>query len=288
MDTSALPLGTSHLTDTHLADDLRAMGLGTGQIVLVHSSLRAIGPLLDGARTLSQALLRVLGVEGTIVVPTFTSDNSDTSRAYRARTQGMDAAELARYSDGFPPFDKNTSSAAECGQFAEQLRIRSDAFRSDHPQTSFAAVGASARWLMADHSLDDHLGWSSPLAKLYQAHAVILLLGVGYECCSAFHLAEYGKAVGQPLMQYRCRITVGGMPIWHQYDDVVLDDSDFGGCGTAIESKMDLSMGHVGAAPARLFPLRQAVDFTEKWLTENRSTKNLNVQRPQMRMVDIT
>ena len=51
---------------------------------------------------------------------------------------------------------------------------------------------------MADHRLESHLGEYSPLAKLYRMEASVLLLGVGYQVCSAFHLAEYRYVESPP------------------------------------------------------------------------------------------
>ena len=83
------------------------------------------------------------------------------------------------------------ATPTSAGAVAEALRTTPGAERSDHPQSSFAAVGHDARELMAGHRLNCHLGEDSPLAKLYERDASILLLGVEYLSCTAFHLAEY-------------------------------------------------------------------------------------------------
>ena len=44
-----------------LAGDLRRLGLPTGAAVLVHASLRAVGPVAGGAETLLEALQMVIG-----------------------------------------------------------------------------------------------------------------------------------------------------------------------------------------------------------------------------------
>jgi aminoglycoside N3'-acetyltransferase len=54
-----------------------------------------------------------------------------------------------------------------------------------------------------------HLGERSPLGWLYAADAAILLLGVGYDACTAFHLAEYRRPSTRP-QKYHCFVADGG------------------------------------------------------------------------------
>ncbi|MFF0191065.1 AAC(3) family N-acetyltransferase [Streptomyces sp. NPDC005244] len=48
----------------------------------------------------------------------------------------------------------------------------------------------SSRMSSTVHDPDCHLGEGSPLGALYAADARVLLFRVGFEVCSAFHLAE--------------------------------------------------------------------------------------------------
>jgi aminoglycoside 3-N-acetyltransferase len=173
-----------------LTRDLRSLGVSPGQILLVHASLRWIGRVSGGASDVVSALRQVLGRGATLVVPASTADNSDTSRLYLARTQDMTADEIRRYRDAMPPFTPERPSVG-MGRIAECVRTTPGAVRSQHPQTSFAALGPRAQMLMTGHRLDCHLGESSPLGRLYQAGAWVLLMGVGYEACTCFHLAAY-------------------------------------------------------------------------------------------------
>ncbi|WP_432923706.1 aminoglycoside N(3)-acetyltransferase [Microbispora sp. CA-135349] len=255
-----------------LVRSLRRLGLRSGQTVLVHASLRSIGRIEGGVASLAGALLRVLGARGTLVVPTFTSGNSDTSRSYREATRGMTDEERRRYRDAMPAFDVRKSSSIECGVLSEHLRTLDGAVRSAHPQTSFAAVGRNAGWLMADHDLESHLGEQSPLAKLVKTEAMVLLLGVGFDKCSSFHLAEYRYRLDPPKTRYGCVVEIRGRRTWVDYEDVVLDDRDFAECGAALERTEKISRGRVGNAESRLFPLPMAVAFAERWLSEKRVT----------------
>lgn len=110
------------------------------------------------------------------------------------------------------------------------------------------------------------------LARLYEADARILLLGTGYESCTAFHLAEY-RLPSPPLRHYRCVVARAGRRQWWEYEDVELDDGDFAALGQDLE-RADVSGavrgGRVASAPGRLLRLRTAVDFATVWLRRHR------------------
>mgnify|MGYP002527390468 CR=1 FL=1 len=60
------------VTRSDIIRDLEAMGLKTGDSVMVHSSLSSIGHVEGGAQTVVEAFLELLGRGGTLMVPTFT------------------------------------------------------------------------------------------------------------------------------------------------------------------------------------------------------------------------
>ncbi|WP_328424781.1 MULTISPECIES: AAC(3) family N-acetyltransferase [unclassified Micromonospora] len=253
-----------------LAADLRALGVRPGACLLVHCGLRRVGPLERGPATLAGALRDVLGPAGTLLVPTQTAGNSTTSRTYLAATAGMDAAQLARYEAALPGWDGRTTPSQRMGALAEFVRCAPGAVRSDHPQTSFAALGPRARQLTDRHDLDCHLGERSPMGALCAADGQILLLGVGYEACSALHLAEYRLPVPPPERDYRCFRLVDGRRVRLDFRALDLDDSDFPTVGAALDGEPFVRHGRVGRASARLLPLRATVDFAVGWLAANR------------------
>jgi aminoglycoside 3-N-acetyltransferase len=255
-----------------VADDLRALGVTPGQVLLVHASLRSMGWVPAGAATVVAAITDVIGYEGTLVVPAETPGNSDTSRLYLARTAGLTGDEIIRYQASMPPFDPASTPSEGMGRVAEYVRTMPGAIRSAHPQSSFAAVGPMAHKLMDGHAINCHLGEYSPLARLYEADASILLLGVGYRVCSAFHLAEYRYTVNPPMRSYRCVIAADGQAGWHEYSDVALDDQHLGELGIDFDRTGIAATGNVMQASCRLAPLVPAVDFAAEWLRQSRNT----------------
>jgi aminoglycoside 3-N-acetyltransferase len=253
-----------------LAADLEACGLPTGSFCLVHCSLRRMGRLAKGPATVARALCEVLGPRSTIVVPAFTARNSTTTRRFRRLTAGMTADEAAAEEAGIEGFDRDTTPAQDVGAFAEHIRRHPSAVRSDHPQTSFAAVGPAAADLMDGHALDCHLGERSPLAKLYTADAVVLMLGTGGEgfgeVCTCFHLAEYRVATREG--RYRAYVVDAARRSLREFVAVELNDSDFGRIGAAMAAETGfVRSGAVGDATATWFPLPAAVDFAVGWMT---------------------
>jgi aminoglycoside 3-N-acetyltransferase len=258
------------LAGTVIARDLRKLGVTAGQTLLVHSSLSSIGWVDGGATTVVAALREVLGPAGTLVVPTTTAENSDTSREHLARIAGMTPRQVRSYRDAMPSFDRASTPARGAGRIAEEVRVTRGAIRSAHPQTSFAAIGPLALPLMKDHRLDCHLGERSPLGKLYAVGAWVLLLGVGYQACSAPHLAEYLYAPSPPRRTYRCVVRYRGRRMWRAYKDVVLDDSEFGAIGELLDKEKAVHRGYVGNAECRLMRMREVVDYATTWMRERR------------------
>jgi aminoglycoside 3-N-acetyltransferase len=254
-------------TRQSLAGDLAALGLRAGDTILLHSSLRAVGWVCGGPAIVVRALLDVLGPDGTLVVPAQTPDNRDPSRWHH---QPVPEQWWPIIREHLPPFDPATSHCRAMGLIAETVRTWPGAVRSAHPQTSFAAVGARAAELMAVHQLESELGEESPLAALEAADARALLLGVGYDRCTAFHLAEYRL----PWIRHRshaCVMTTPAGRRWVSFQATALDAGDFPELGSDFERRTgSVPMGRVGGAVARLLSIREAVTFARGWMVQHR------------------
>ncbi|MFI7639512.1 aminoglycoside N(3)-acetyltransferase [Nonomuraea sp. NPDC049400] len=260
------------IDNARLARDLAALGIGPGQVVLVHSALSRIGHVEGGSDTVVAVLRALLGDDGTLAVPSGTSANSDTSPHYRSATAGMSPEEIARYRSAMPAYDPRSTPSTSMGRIAECVRSLPGALRSAHPQTSFAAVGSRAAEITGGHARDCLLGERSPLARLYDAGALVLLLGVGYDKCTTFHLAEYRYTSDPPRRGYRAVVDDGRGPEWCEFVDVDVDVSDFEALGADFDKTGAVRRGRVGAAEARLFPLIAAVDYAVDWFAAHRGS----------------
>ncbi|MFD9224285.1 aminoglycoside N(3)-acetyltransferase [Streptomyces sp. NPDC060064] len=263
---------STQVSESQLAHQLNELGIQRGGTLMVHAALSAVGRVNGGPATVLRALRRVLGPDGTVVVPTFTSDNSDSSSAHLERVRGLSEEARAAVRDSLPPFDPASTPSTGMGILAETVRRHPDSLRSAHPQTSFAALGPKAEDVIADHRPDCHLGEDSPLARLYEMRAEILLMGVGFDRCTAFHLGEY-RVSSPPHRTYRCVIRVDGQRQWWAYDDVALDDSDFGALGEQFERAEipgAVRSSSVGAATCRLVQFVDAVEYAKRWFPDHR------------------
>ncbi|WP_406164498.1 aminoglycoside N(3)-acetyltransferase [Streptomyces sp. NBC_00996] len=261
------------LTESEVTHQLTELGIANGDTLMVHASLSSVGRVAGGAASVLSALSRVLGPEGTLVVPTFTSDNSDTSSAHRERIRGLSDEARIAFWDNMPPFDPANTPSTGMGVLAEAVRCHPQSARSGHPQTSFAALGAQAAKIIDGHHPDCHLGEDSPLARLYDTQAQVLLLGVGFDRCTAFHLSEY-RVDAPPRRTYRCVIRRNGLRQWWEYEDVALDDSDFGLLGADFERASageSVRSSLIGSAQCKLLSFVDAVDYAQLWLPSHRS-----------------
>ncbi|KAL2856542.1 SPBc2 prophage-derived aminoglycoside N-acetyltransferase-like protein YokD [Aspergillus pseudoustus] len=253
-------------TRQSLYNDLRDLGIKQGDTILLHSSISSLGWVCGGAETVVHALVDVLGDAGTLVVPSHSVDNSDPG-LWQNPPVPEEWHQLIRNS--MPAYDPRTTGARTMGMIAETVRTWPGAVRSAHPHTSFSAIGSKAGELVADHALDCRLGEKSPLARLEADNARVLLLGVGFECCTAFHLAEYRLSITyQENVSFAACIANGRE--WVTVQDTAVSEDGFDRLGSDYERDKTVILGTVGGASARLFSLASAVDYAQSWLPKHR------------------
>ena len=147
---------------------LRRMGIGPQDTLLVHSSMKSIGPVNGRADTVLDALSEYLQ-PGLLVFPTL--------------SYGQINSEHPRFSV--------TETPSECGILSELFRQRPGVIRSWHPTHSLAALGPDAAALVAGHEcFETPCARRSPWGRLVDRHAKLLFIGTGISCNTLLHGVE--------------------------------------------------------------------------------------------------
>ena len=153
------------ITKKEIKEAFAQIGLRPGTVVMVHTSLSAIGYVCGGAQTVIEALTETVGPEGTIMMPTQSWKNLDPEDGVHWNTE-EEYWQIIR--DNWPAYDKRITPTNTMGAVAEMFRSWPGVLRSDHPARSVAAWGKNAEYLVSNHDLSNIFGDGSPIGKLYE------------------------------------------------------------------------------------------------------------------------
>ena len=182
------------VTRSDIARGFRELGLGAGDVVLMHSSLRAFGRVEGGADAVLDGMLDALGPQGTLLVPTLTGHE--------------------KLSPANPPDFDLRIQPCWTGLVPETLRLRPEAVRSTHPTHSCVALGARAEELTRDHHTSPTpCGVTSPYFRVALAGGYIVMAGCTLTVCTTCHTVEELANLGyvcQPDVAYGSCIDCNG------------------------------------------------------------------------------
>ena len=145
-----------------LRSALEELGIGRGCTVFVHSSMSSLGYFRPGPEGLVALLSRMVGSEGTILMPSFPFTGS-----------------MQAYVGHSPRFDvRHTPSRS--GLLTETFRRYPGVLRSLHPTHPVCALGERAEELIEGHEhTRSPCGPNSPFGRLADHDALVLRLGTG-------------------------------------------------------------------------------------------------------------
>ncbi len=139
----------------------KELGLNKGDVLLVHSSYKSFGGVEGGPQTVINALLNILGTEGTLIMPTFTFN---FCRQFNEAGEGN--------------FDVG-STPSEMGVLTEIIRKMTGAKRSVNPIYSFVTFGKHAEEI-SNVKGKNVFGKDSVFAKIYSFDAKQMIIGLSY------------------------------------------------------------------------------------------------------------
>lgn len=159
----------------YLISAFRDLGVQEGDVLLVHSSFKSFGGVEGGPQIVIDALLEVLGKEGTLIVPTY--------------NWGFCSGET---------FDiKNTTST--CGIITELVRKNPSSKRVLHPIYSHSVLGKLVNDI-GNMRYKSSFGKDSVFAKLRELNGKIMIIGLPFILSNTF-----GHHVEEMLgIDYRC------------------------------------------------------------------------------------
>ena len=233
----------NELTRAEVTDQLRALGVNEGGVLLVHTSFRATRPVEGGPVGLIDALRDALGPAGTLVMPSW-SDNDDE------------------------PFDPMTTPASpSLGVVADAFWRQPGVLRSDHC-FAFATAGPEAARITSDPlPVPPHIP-ESPVGRVHDLDGQVLLLGVGHDADTTLHLAELLGGVPYRVPRY-VTVLQNGRPVRIDYGENDHCCERFTFADEWLRARGLLSEGPVGHAHARLARARDIVGVTVERLTRD-------------------
>lgn len=203
----------NEITKLDLVKDLKEIGIKNGHLLHLKVSMKAIGNVAGGAKTLVEALLQVVGENGTIVSDAF-----------------VNAFTLPLKKEDNIIVDDNTRSYA--GAFANAMIEHPKMYRSKHPIQKYVAIGKYAEELCKNH--DDKSGGYDLLHEMCKLDAVNLTIGKHVVGVGTTHIAI-------ELMGFKKKKQDAGVLYKNENGEIKLAKIDWnGGCGRGFPNFFSL------------------------------------------------
>lgn len=228
------------ISKARLVEQLRALGVREGGVLLVHMSYRAVRPVEDGPQGLVAALVEALGPEGTLAMPSATGDD--------------DVA--------FDP--TTTTNRDDLGVVADLFWRMRGVARSPHFD-AVAAVGPKAAWITSGPFVLPPAAPGSAIDRIRELGGQILLLGVTQHANTMLHLAEL--VGGAPYRSDFHYIDAEGQEVHYGENDSCCEKFELADEWLRVEGL--LRVEQVGHAEARLIDAEDLVRIAAEKVREN-------------------
>ena len=235
------------LTLDDLVAEFRVTGLQPGDTLLVHSSYKSFGGVEGGPQTVIDALLQVLGAEGTLIMPTFNFD----------------------FCKG-EPWDVRVTPS-QMGAMTNMVRTHPKARRVFHPIYSFAVLSKQAEFLTAERYKSSY-GANSLFAKLRQLDGKIMVVGLRYtDSMTFFHHVEEMEGVDyRYLKEFTGMVTDENGDSYEDTFSMLVRDIEKGvitevdPMGELMEQAGVITVRKIGEAKVSLMKANEVYEFTAR------------------------
>ncbi|GKW45716.1 aminoglycoside N(3)-acetyltransferase [Planococcus sp. NCCP-2050] len=246
-----------------LKKQLHRLGFGAGDNVMVHSSLKSMGWIAGGAQAVVEALVETITADGTLVMPSQSTDNSDPVYWMNPPVPENWHQPIR---ENLPAFDPFLSEMRGMGKIAECFHRHPGTIRSPHPSHSFIAWGNMASEWMREQPLEESFGVGSPLEKMLKEPVKILLIGTGFDSCTALHYAEFMQE-NRTTSPQGAALLENGKRVWCSYDCVDMDSDRFPELVKDYPGR--IQEGTLGQAAVKIADMQPLIEFGIKWLREH-------------------
>lgn len=229
------------VTQKDIHDFLKSIGIGRGDTVLIHTSMRALGETEGGCDGVIDSFKSYLS-DGLFIVPTHT---------------------WASVGNSHPTYDVRTEMPC-IGALPTVAVTRADGVRSLHPTHSIAAFGArAAEYVAGEEKARTPCPAGGAWSRLYDEDAIILLIGVGLNRNTYIHAIDemldlpgrLAEPISLTIVDYdgkRYEIT------YQKHGDT--GSENFGVFRAPLEACGALSWGKLGNATVGIFKVRRGTD----------------------------
>lgn len=253
-------------TRQQLAAGFRALGVGPGDMVMLHASVRAVGEVAGGPDQIHLALKDTLTEGGTLMMLAGCPQYFD-----EVGRGNLTAGQEAEVLDKLPVFDALTArSDRSNGILVEFLRTYPGTLVNDHV-ARFATWGKHAEYLVAHQPWNYAFGPGSALERLAARNGKILLLGSDHDAVTFLHYVEHILEVpDKRIARFKVPVLEDGNRVWRDMEEFDTSDNGahpnwpdrfFAKIVDGYLANAENWGGRVGDAMSHLFPARELLEF---------------------------
>jgi aminoglycoside 3-N-acetyltransferase len=198
-----------------LARDFTHLGIQPGDTVMVHASVRAVGPVAGGPDQIHLALKDALTDAGTLMMYASCSPGYDD--VGRGHLRPLEERYII---DKQPAFDAATVRAArDHGVLVEFFRSYPGSLVNDHV-ARFVVWGRHAPYLISKQPWHYAFGKDSALERFVELDGRILLLGCDHDNVTFLHYAEHIVEIpGKRVARFEVPVLENGERVWREMEE---------------------------------------------------------------------